>query len=85
MLHVCLCQDAWASGARNLWRNSSALSAPQPKILSLLEPIKAKYGESLTYADLIVLAGNTAIEEAGGPLLPFCGGRSDAVDGGCVW
>jgi catalase (peroxidase I) len=54
----------------------------QRPILATLEPIKTKYADSLTYADLIVLAGYAAIEAAGGPELPFCGNRSDALDGG---
>lgn len=46
----------------------------------LLEPIKAKY-PGLTYADLWTFAGKVAIEEAGGPVIPWKPGRSDAVDG----
>ena len=35
----------------------------------------------LKQADLITLAGNVAIEAAGGPKIRFCGGRTDAVEG----
>lgn len=45
-----------------------------------LEPIKEKFPE-ISYADLWILAGNTAIEEMGGPELPFTLGRTDKPDG----
>merc|ERR1719192_3019069 len=50
--------------------------------LFLLDPVKTEFGDALSWADLIVLAGNVALEEAGAPKLPFCGGRSDATEDG---
>lgn len=49
----------------------------------MLAPVKAVFGESLTHADLIVLAGTVALEHAAGAPaadagFSFCGGRSDA-------
>jgi len=51
-------------------------------VLKSLQPIKDKFGDGLSWADLIVLTGNVAVKELGAPKdIPFCGGRTDAVDG----
>eukprot|EP01084_Bolivina_argentea_P180068 311083_1 len=49
------------------------------KAMQILEPIKAKYGEKLSYADLWTLASYVAIEEMGGPYIDFLPGRRDYV------
>jgi cytochrome c peroxidase len=47
---------------------------------SALEPVKAKF-PTLSYADLYTYAGVVAVEEAGGPKIPFAAGREDETDG----
>ena len=49
--------------------------------LELLDGVKREFGEALSWADLIVLSGNVALEKAGGRAMPFCGGRTDATEG----